>query len=156
MKAKILIADDHEIVRQGMKSLLSSARPEWEICGEAKDGNRAVEAARDLRPDIAVLDITMPGMNGLEAAARMRKLGVTCPILMFTMHESSRLGTDVRRVGAQGYVVKSQAARDLVIAIDALLAGGTFFGTPPVTDPSPERGTGLGVLFRMSLALDHD
>jgi DNA-binding NarL/FixJ family response regulator len=155
MKARILIVDDHEIVRQGLKSLLANSRPEWEVSGEAGDGKQAIEAARDLKPDVVVLDISMPGMNGLEALSRMRKLGLGCPVLIFTMHESGTLGTDVSRAGAQGYVVKSQAARDLVLAIDTLLAGGTFFGAPPQPEtPPPGRGKSAGILFFSDLALD--
>lgn len=153
MKARILISDDHEIVRQGLKTLLATARPEWEVCGEATDGNQAIWATRDLRPDIVVLDISMPGMDGLEALSRMRKLGLGCPVLIFTMHESERLSTEVRRAGAQGYVVKSQAARNLVLAIDALLAGGTFFGAPPIPEPAREDESKRGTLFCIGLAL---
>lgn len=154
MQARILIADDHEIVRQGLKALLATSRPEWEVCGEAKDGTEAIEAARHLKPDVVVLDVTMPGMNGLEALSRMRKAGIDCPILIFTMHESDKLIAEVRRAGAQGYVVKSQAARDLVLAIDTILAGGTFFGAPAARAATPGSGTNLGMLFCSGLAVD--
>src|SRR5262249_40141071 len=80
--------------------------------------------------DVIVLDITMPGMSGLEAASQISKLGLHSAVLIFTMHESERLGADVRSVGARGYVQKSQAARDLILAIETILAGGTFFGSP--------------------------
>lgn len=147
MPAKVLIVDDHEIVREGIRNLLSRSRPEWEICGEATNGKEAVDAVRTLGPDVVVLDITMPEMSGLEAASRIATLGVRSRVLIFTMHESDRLVTEVRSVGAQGYVIKSQASRDLILAIDRLLAGGTFFG---VTDGKPEdkerdepRGTGF-------------
>jgi DNA-binding NarL/FixJ family response regulator len=143
MPTRILIADDHEIVREGLISLLGRARPEWQICGEASSGEQAIQTTRRLQPDLVVMDITMPGMNGLEASSRMRTLGMSCPVLIFTMHESDRLMTDVRRSGAQGYVLKSQAGRDLVRAIDTLLAGGTFFGGPP--QPGPTGGEILGM-----------
>lgn len=128
MNARILIADDHEIVREGIRTLLRRARPEWEICGEVADGQRAITAVQDLNPDLVILDITMPAMSGLEAASRIAKLGLDCRILMFTMHESDRLALEVREAGAQGFVLKSQATRDLIQAIDNLLGGGTFFG----------------------------
>jgi DNA-binding NarL/FixJ family response regulator len=124
---RILIVDDHEVVRQGVRSVLARARPEWEICGEASDGKQAIEAARELNPDIVILDITMPKMNGLETAPQLVKICKNCKVLIFTMHESERITADVRAAGAHGYVQKSQAGRDLVLAIDALLAGGTFF-----------------------------
>jgi|SRR5215470_14900456 len=129
MHAKILIADDHEIVREGIGKLLARMRPEWEICGQASDGDQALESIQALKPDVVVLDITMPKMSGLEVATQVAALKLGCRVLMFTMHESDRLANDVREVGAQGFVLKSQAARDLVRAIDCLLAGGTFFGS---------------------------
>ncbi|MGH9574018.1 MAG: response regulator [Candidatus Acidiferrales bacterium] len=130
MSARILLVDDHEVVREGLKSLLSNARPDWEISGEAATGTEAIEQTQTLKPDIVLLDISMPGMSGLEASSRMRELGVSCPILVFTTHESETLGKEVRKAGAQGLVAKSQAFRDLVRAIDTLLSGGTFFGSP--------------------------
>jgi DNA-binding NarL/FixJ family response regulator len=127
MAAKILIVDDHDVVRQGVRSIISRARPQWEICGEASDGQEAVRATVELKPDVVVLDVTMPVMNGLEAASRIVKQGGGSRVLILTMHESERLYADVREVGAHGYVQKSQAGRDLIRAIDTLLAGGTFF-----------------------------
>ena len=129
MSARILIADDHEIVREGIRTLIDRSRPEWEICGEATNGEEAIEAVRTLKPDIVVLDITMPKMSGLEAAPRIAKLGLGCRVLMFTMHDSERLTTEVRQAQAQGLVLKSQAARDLIRAMERLLAGGTFFAS---------------------------
>jgi hypothetical protein len=79
MKARILIVDDHEVVREGLKALLAKARPEWETCGEATTGEQAIEFVRDLKPDIVLLDITMPGIGGFEACSRMRKLGLSLP-----------------------------------------------------------------------------
>lgn len=129
--ARILIADDHEIVRDGIRTLLRRCRPEWVICGEAKNGKEAIEAATLLEPDVLVLDVTMPVMSGLEAALRITRLGLPARVLIFTMHETKSLVMEVRDVGAQGYVVKSQASRDLINAIDRILAGGTFFGPEP-------------------------
>jgi len=134
MAPRILIADDHEVVREGIRTLIDRSRPEWKICGEATNGEEAIEAAKTLKPDVIVLDITMPKMSGLEAAPRIAKLGLGCRILMFTMHDSDRLAIEARRAQAQGLVLKSQAARDLIRAIDRLLAGSTFFGS----DASPE------------------
>jgi DNA-binding NarL/FixJ family response regulator len=127
MSARILLVDDHEIVREGIRTLISRSRPEWKICGEARDGEEALEAVRNLKPDVVILDITMPKMSGLEAASRIAKLGLGCRVLMFTMHDSERLSGEVRQAEAQGLVLKSQAARDLIRAVDRLLDGGTFF-----------------------------
>ena len=129
MKIRILLVDDHEIVREGIRTLIARSRPEWEICGEAKDGEEALEAVRTLKPDIVILDITMPRMSGLEAAPRIAELGLGCRVLMFTMHDSERLSREVRQAEAQGLVLKSEAARDLIRAVDRLLAGGTFFNS---------------------------
>ncbi len=127
MPARILIVDDHEIVREGIRTLISRSGRGWEICGEASNGEEAIEAVRTLKPNVVVLDITMPKMSGLEAASRIAALHLECSILMFTMHDSERLLLDVRQAQAQGLVLKSQAARDLIRAIERLLAGGTFF-----------------------------
>jgi DNA-binding NarL/FixJ family response regulator len=151
MSARILIADDHEIVLEGIRTLLGRSRRELAICGEARNGEEAVEMVKKLKPEIAVLDISMPVLSGLEAAAQIRELGVGCKVLIFTMHESDRLAVEVRESGAHGYVLKSQAARDLIRAIDCLLAGKTFFGaSPQKTDEEdkPPRGT----FFRMRFA----
>jgi two-component system, NarL family, invasion response regulator UvrY len=158
VNARILLVDDHEVVREGLKSLLCGARPEWEISGEAATGADAIEQTQALKPDIVLLDISMPGMSGLEASSQMRKLGVACPILVFTTHQSETLGNEVRKAGAQGLVAKSQAFRDLVRAIDALLAGGTFFTPPleqkPAVEPKPGLTYRLGFLLapRMGFA----
>jgi DNA-binding NarL/FixJ family response regulator len=127
MKPKILVVDDHEIVREGIRRLLTRSRPEWEICGEAANGEQAVGAVEQIRPDVVILDISMPGMGGLEAASRIAKMGLGCRTLIFTMHESNRLEAEIRDIGAHGYVQKSQAARDLVVAIERVLQGETFF-----------------------------
>lgn len=152
MKARILIVDDHEIVRQGICTLLQRARPDWEICGEAANGNEAVDAARTLKPDVVILDITMPGMSGFEVASQMRHLDLHSRILIFTMHSSERLGNEIREAGAQGYVLKSQAARDLVLAIDTLLGGGTFFGSKSERSTRENDKPNLGIIFRTAFA----
>lgn len=138
MSAKILIVDDHYVVRQGVRSILAE-RPEWEICGEAANGEEAVHAVETLRPDVVILDVTMPGMSGLEAASRVIALGTGARILIFTMHESQRMATDVRESGAHGLVQKSQAARDLLLAVERLLAGDTFFALEPDVQPDNKK-----------------
>jgi DNA-binding NarL/FixJ family response regulator len=153
MTIRILIVDDHEIVREGLISHLAKSRPDWEICGEAVDGEQAIQFAQELKPDLIILDITMPRMSGLEASSRMRKLGLSVPVLIFTTHDSTRLATEVRQAGAQGYVLKSQAARHLVLAIDTILAGGTFFGAPPKPEPTRGDEPNLGIVFFKSFAI---
>lgn len=127
-KARLVIADDHEIVREGIRRILIRLRPDWEICGEAGSGSESVELTKALRPNIVVLDITMPGMSGLEAARKIAGMNLGCRILIFTVHDSDWLKTEIRDAGGHGYVQKSQVARDLVTAIETLLQGETFFG----------------------------
>lgn len=148
----ILVVDDHEIVREGVRSLLTALRPSWTVF-EAGSGRQAAEAIRQRVPDLAIIDVTMPDENGFEMTSRLRASGFDRPILIFTMHQSAQLGSDVKQAGAQGYVLKAQATEDLVRAVDILLGGGTFFGgmPEPETRPSnPSRGT---VLFFRGLAL---
>jgi DNA-binding NarL/FixJ family response regulator len=152
MTTRILIADDHEIVVEGIRTLLGRARRDWEVCGQARNGKEAVEMVRELKPDIAVLDVTMPVMSGLEAASEIAKLTSGCKVLIFTMHESERLGTEVRNASAQGYVLKSQAARDLVRAIDALLGGHTFYGSSSEPMKTQKEKTSSGNVFCQMLA----
>lgn len=161
MNPRILIVDDHEIVREGIRTLLGRSRSDWEICGEASNAGEALDAVKTLSPDIVILDITMPGMSGLEAAQKINGMNLPSRILIFTMHESDRLATEVRNAGAHGYVLKSQAARDLVLAIERILGGGTFFGDPgperdsggePCRSPKPDRG----ITFRIGLAFPKD
>jgi DNA-binding NarL/FixJ family response regulator len=153
MTARILIVDDHEVLREGLKALLAKSRPDWDICGEAIDGVQAIQFAQQLKPDLVILDITMPRMSGLEACSRMKKLGLNIPVVIFTTHESERLGIEVRQAGAQGYVLKSQAARDLVQAIDMILAGGTFFGAPPKPEPAGGDKPNPGIVLCQGFAV---
>jgi DNA-binding NarL/FixJ family response regulator len=152
MKPRILIVDDHEIVREGIRTLLARSGAEWEVCGEASNGNDGLEAVKRLKPDVVILDITMPGLSGLEVARRISKHGLCSRVLMFTMHDSEMLENEVRQAGAQGFVLKSQAARDLVLAIQTLLAGGNFFGAPPEPAPQNNESPDHGAIHFQALA----
>jgi len=151
MSAKIFIADDHDVVRQGVRLIIAKARPEWDICGEAADGRQAVIAVVDLDPDVVILDVTMPGMNGLEAASLILQRAPRSRVLILTMHESERLCADLRDIGVHGYVQKSQAGRDLVRAIDRLLSGGTFFEFEVEAKPEPGGNPNPGFSFCVGL-----
>jgi DNA-binding NarL/FixJ family response regulator len=123
---KLLVADDHEVVRKGFRAILEAER-DCEVVGEAGDGRRAVEMARELRPDIVVLDVSMPHLNGLEAARQILKSRPQTKILILTMHESDSLIREVLDTGARGYILKSDAGHDLVSAVEALRLNKTFF-----------------------------
>lgn len=141
----ILIVDDHQIVREGVRGLLAAMRPTWSV-SEAGSGAEAMELIQKAAPNLIIMDITMPGFSGFEVVSRLRKTGFDRPILMFTMHKSAQLTNEAKEAGAQGYVVKSQAVEDLLRAIDALLAGGTFFGSANIPQGSPNKPT-LGLIF---------
>lgn len=135
--------------------MIHRLRPKWEICGEAASGDEALQAILSLKPEVAILDITMPGMSGLDVAYEVAKRHLPTALLIFTMHESERIAGEVREAGAQGFVNKSCAGRDLIAAIEALLGGGTFFGRP-IPAGTPEGGGGEPnprLLFRRQLTL---
>lgn len=116
---RILIADDHELIRRGLRSLLSS-HTGWEVCGEAKDGVEAVQQTKRLQPDVLVLDITMPNMNGLEAARTIRKDGYQPVIVILSQHDPREMSGAAIKAGAQGYVSKSEVATELLGTIEHL------------------------------------
>jgi len=126
MGLQLLLADDHEIVRKGLRALLE-AEPGWQVAAEAADGRDAVEKAQQIKPDIAILDISMPSLNGLEATRHIVKGISQTKVLVLTMHDSDPLIQRVLEAGARGYLLKSDAARDLVAAVDALHRNKTFF-----------------------------
>ena len=130
MGVRLLLADDHEIVRKGLRAVLET-EPGWEVVAEAADGRDAIEKTQQMKPDIAILDISMPALNGLEAARQIVTSAPQTKVLILTMHDSDPLIQQVLEAGARGYLLKSDAARDLVTAVDALRCNKTFF-TPKV------------------------
>ena len=150
---RVLVADDHEVVRKGLRSIVEE-QPGWEVAGEACDGHEAVDKARALRPDVAVVDVSMPGLNGLEATRQMLRNDAETKVLILTMHESDPLIRQVLDAGARGYLLKSDASRDLVTAVEAIRRNKTYFtarvaqivldgyldkkpGSAPPTDDAP-------------------
>ena len=123
---RVLIADDHEVVRQGIRIIVQSS-PNFEICGEASDGRQAVQLAAQLKPDIVVVDIGMPNLNGLDATKQIVQHDHKTKVLVLTMHESEQIVREVLAVGARGYLLKSDAGRDLLSALEALASRKTFF-----------------------------
>jgi DNA-binding NarL/FixJ family response regulator len=120
-RIRILIADDHELMRHGLRSLLA-ARPDWEVCGEAIDGREAIEKTKLLRPDILLLDITMPNISGLDVARAVSRDIPATQVLILSQHAESDMRAHALEAGARGYVSKSEAGRQLLTAIDGLVA----------------------------------
>lgn len=125
-RVSILIADDHAVVRRGLRALLETL-PTWHVCGEALNGSEAIEKTTHLQPDVVILDISMPGLNGVTAAARIHEVAPKSRVLMLTMHSSEELIQSSLRAGAEGYLLKSDAEQDLIAAVEALIRGKTFF-----------------------------
>jgi DNA-binding NarL/FixJ family response regulator len=119
MSLRILVVDDHAVVRRGVRSLLESHEG-WMVCGEATTGRDAVEHSRRLRPDVVVMDLSLPELNGLDAIRQILKETPRIEILVLTMHHSEELAREVLQAGARGYVVKSDADENLIRAVDSL------------------------------------
>jgi DNA-binding NarL/FixJ family response regulator len=134
-RARILVADDHEVMRLGIRNLLESV-PHWTVCGEASNGREAVEMALSSPPDVIIMDITMPEMNGLEAAAKISEQRPDIPVIMFSLHLSEDVIGRFKAGAIRGAVAKSEAARDLLDAVRMVLSGGTFFPTRVSTQPA--------------------
>jgi DNA-binding NarL/FixJ family response regulator len=132
MKLRILLADDHEIVRRGLCALLQK-REGWEICGECSDGREAVEMAKKLKPDVIIVDIGMPHLNGLETTRQLVQYDPNFKVIVLTITDSDQVIREALDAGARGFVLKSDAARDLVSAVEALQSKRMFF-TPRVND----------------------
>jgi DNA-binding NarL/FixJ family response regulator len=129
-RTRILLVDDHELVRKGLRALLESCE-NTEICGEAKDGREAVQRALELRPDVVVMDICMPELNGLEAAREIKRVASQTEVLALTVSDSEQLAEDLLKAGVRGYLLKSDAGRDLVRGVEALQQDRPFF-TPKI------------------------
>lgn len=127
-RTRILLADDHELVRKGLRILLES-QPGWEVCGEACDGRTAVEMSRRLKPDIVVMDVSMPEMNGFEATRQILAKQPKVEVLALSMHESQQIIREVLSAGARGYVLKSDAGSNIVAAVEALRRHTCYFST---------------------------
>ena len=123
---KLLIADDHEVVRSGLRALLSE-QPGWQVVAEAADGKEAVAQVLKTMPDVAIIDYSLPVMNGVEVTRQIRQRSPSTEVLIFTMHDNHNIIQDVLRAGALGYLLKSDAKRLLVTAVDAVAQHKPFF-----------------------------
>ena len=122
---RVLVVDDHAAVRRGVQSLLQ-ASPEWEFCGEAENGQEAIHLAGELKPEIIIMDVSMPVLNGLEATRIIHNMLPNIKILLLTLHSSTELVRSAFRAGARGYVLKSDAENELVRALNVLAGDGTY------------------------------
>jgi len=132
MPLRILVVDDHAIMRRGIRSLLESHEG-WEVVGEASTGRDAVEQSRQLRPDLVVMDMSLPELNGLDATRQILKDAPATEVLMLTMHHSEELARDVLQAGARGFILKSDADQNLITAVDTLRQHKPYL-TPTVTE----------------------
>jgi DNA-binding NarL/FixJ family response regulator len=123
---RLLLVDDHEVVRRGLAALLEG-NDEWEIVGEAGDGRSAVKLAEETRPDVIVMDVAMPELNGFEATRQILKAAPKTEVLILTLHDGEQLVRDVIEAGARGYVLKSDAGRELVAAVSSLARHQPYF-----------------------------
>jgi DNA-binding NarL/FixJ family response regulator len=138
MTVRILIADDHSVVRNGLRDMLA-IRPTFEVVGEADNGLKLLYLVQHLQPDLVILDITLPGMNGIEALQSLRTEGVKTPVLIFSMHPAEQFEQRVMEVGGQGFIGKHAGAVDMLVAIDLILGGKTYF--PSLAKKSRSRST---------------
>jgi DNA-binding NarL/FixJ family response regulator len=129
MKVRVLIADDHILVRRGIRAILE-VHPEWEVCGEASSGPEAVGKAKELLPDVIIMDISMPGPSGLDATRELREVLPQAGVLIVSMHESRELIMAAREAGARGYLSKSETDGRLIEALSAVCRGEPYF--PPM------------------------
>ncbi len=127
-KLRIVVADDHEVVRRGVRALLEQ-EPGWEVAGEAATGRETVELVKELKPDVVVLDLSMPELNGLEATRQIRKAVPDAEVVILSFHDSEQLVREVLKAGARGYVLKSDALRSLVAAVQSLRDHKPFFSS---------------------------
>jgi len=128
MLLRVLVADDHPIVRAGLRSLIES-RPGWQVCAEGVNGREAVEKAAKLKPDIAVLDVSMPVLNGIEATRQLRKVSPETEVLILTMHDADQMVQQLIEAGCRGYILKDDADRNLLAALEALRRHKPFFSS---------------------------
>jgi len=127
-RMRVMLVDDHEVVRAGLRSLIETS-PDWTICAEASDGSEALRIAAEARPDTVVMDISMPGVSGIDVIVQLRKLLPKLEVLVLTMHDSERIVAQVLRAGARGYVLKSEGGERLLEALISLSRHEPYFSS---------------------------
>jgi DNA-binding NarL/FixJ family response regulator len=125
---RVLIVDDHAFIRRGVQAVLHSF-PEWEFCGEADNGNDAIRLAQELKPEVIIMDVSMPGLNGIEATRAIRKTQPEVKIILLTLHQSEDLVRTAFRAGATGYLLKADAEQELLKALSTVVGEGTYISS---------------------------
>ena len=133
---RVLIVDDHAFIRRGIQAILN-ASPDWELCGEAENGIAAIRSAKELQPDVIIMDVSMPELNGIEATRAIHQVQPNIKIVLLTLHESAELVRSAFRAGAQGYLLKSEAEPELLRALRVVTGEGTYIS--PKVDPQVVR-----------------
>ncbi len=144
---RVLIADDHEFVRLGLVSIIKENRPAWEVVAAVADGDAALERGRELLPDVAILDLAMPGLSGLEVAERLIEAVPAVRIIILTMHAAAPILRQLRKAGVHAYLIKNEAPKMLVHAVERVLSGEPFFASPSTSRPRVESPEYVPVQF---------
>ena len=150
---RLLIVDDHEVVRRGVRALLLE-HADYEVCGEAVDGQDALDKARELKPDLIVMDVSMPRLNGLEATRQVRSILPDCEVLILSQHENPEMARQALKAGARGYVVKSSISKDLLAAVSKASRREYFFD-PAILDQTPSAHIDFQEILQRSAAFEH-
>lgn len=125
---RVLIVDDHPFMRRGVQSILHTA-PEWELCGEADNGNDAIRLSESLNPEVIIMDISMPGLNGIEATRAIHQSHPDTKVILLTLHEAGELVKSAFRAGARGYILKVDAEKELLKALRVVIGEGSYIST---------------------------
>jgi PAS domain S-box-containing protein len=149
---RLLVVDDHEIFRRGVVALLLE-QPDFAVCGQAVDGQDAIDKARDLKPDVIVMDVSMPRLNGLEATRRIRNLLPACGVLILSQHENPEMARQALKAGARGYVVKSAVSKDLISALTKI-TGGEYFFDPAILQQNSSTHIDVQEILQRSAAFE--
>lgn len=139
--ARVLIVDDHVVIRRGVQGILN-AYPEWELCGEAKNGEEGVRLAGELRPEVVIMDVSMPGLNGLQATRIIHDVMPETKVLLLTLHSSGEFVRSAFNAGARGYVLKSDAENELLRALNIVVGEGTYV-SPAIDDRAAKEALAL-------------
>jgi DNA-binding NarL/FixJ family response regulator len=147
---EILIADDHELVRKGLISILAKSHPEWKVVAEVQTGMEAIDLGTSLRPDVAILDLSMPDLGGLQVAERLLAEVPGIRIVILTIHAAAPILRQLRKMGVSAYLAKNEAPKTLVVAVERVLAGEPFFASTSASRPTVDAPEYIPVQFLLT------